>query len=205
MKNINRFTILYYQYLKRTGLFSFLLKNLLNLLIIILALTVIVFVVEKYIISTKEIFVHIVDNVNSWYVYIIFTVSETFLGLIPPDLFIVWAKTEAESMGISPWWLVTLLSVLSYTGGLMAYIIGRNLARIPSVNVWLLTKHQNLVINLQKWGGFFIVFAALLPLPYSIATLMAGMTSYPVKWVFILGIFRIARFFIYAIFLFYIF
>ena len=97
MKNINRFTILYYQYLKRTGLFRFLLRNLLNLLIIILVLTALVFFVEKYIISTKEIFVHIVDNVSPIYVYLIFTISETFLGLIPPDLFIVWAEPQAAS------------------------------------------------------------------------------------------------------------
>lgn len=205
MKGFNRFTYLYYQYLKRTGLFRFLLRNLLNLLIIILAISALVFLVEKYIISTKEVFVHIVDNVKPIYVYLIFTISESFLGLIPPDLFIVWAEPQAASYGISAWWLVGVLSVLSYLGGLFAYLIGKYLTRIPSINKSLLTKHQKLVINLQKWGGFFIVFAALLPLPYSVATLLAGMTAYPVKWVFILGVFRIARFFIYAIFLFYIF
>lgn len=205
MKNINRFTILYYQYLKRTGLFRFLFRNLINLFLIIVALSVILFIVEKYIISTKEVFVHIVDNVSPVFVYLLFAVSETFLGLIPPDLFIVWAEPQANSLGISPWWLVALLSVLSYIGGFVAYIIGKYLAKIPAFNKWLLTKHQKLVINLQKWGGIFIVFAALLPLPYSIATLMAGMTSYPLKWILYLGFFRIARFFIYAIFLFYIF
>ncbi|MDH3382084.1 MAG: hypothetical protein OEL54_05225 [Flavobacteriaceae bacterium] len=205
MKNINRFTTLYYQYLKRTGLFRFLLRNLFNLFVVILVLSIIVYVVEKYIITTKEVFIHIVDNVSGIYVYLLFALSETFLGLIPPDLFIVWAEPEAASYGISPWWIVLLLSVMSYFGGLMAFFIGRFLNKIPSINKWLLTKHQKLVINLQKWGGIFIVFAALLPLPYSVATLLAGLTSYPIRWLLILGIFRIARFFIYAIFLFYFF
>lgn len=205
MKNINRFTVLYYQYLKRTGLFRFLFRNIFNLFIIILVLSVVVFIVEKYIISTKEVFIHIVDNVSGIYVYLLFALSETFLGLIPPDLFIVWAEPEAASYGISPWWIILLLSVMSYIGGLMSFFMGRFLNKIPSINKWLLTKHQKLVINLQKWGGIFIVFAALLPLPYSVATLLAGLTSYPIRWLLILGIFRIARFFIYAIFLFYIF
>lgn len=205
MKNINRFTTLYYQYLKRTGLFRFLFRNLFNLIVIILVLSIIVYVVEKYIITTKEVFIHIVDNVSGIYVYLLFALSETFLGLIPPDLFIVWAEPEAASYGISPWWIVLLLSVMSYFGGLMAFFIGRFLNKIPSINKWLLTKHQKLVINLQKWGGIFIVFAALLPLPYSVATLLAGLTSYPLRWLLFLGIFRIARFFIYAIFLFYFF
>lgn len=205
MKNINRFTVLYYQYLKRTGLFRFLLQNILNLLIIIIGVVALVFIVEKYIISTKEVFIHIVDNVSGIYVYLLFGVSETFLGLIPPDLFIVWAEPEAASMGINKWWIVLLLSVMSYIGGLLAFFIGRFLNRIPAINSWLLNKHQKLVINLQKWGGIFIVFAALFPLPYSVATLLAGLTSYPLRWLLFLGIFRIARFFIYAIFLFYFF
>ncbi|MDP3352531.1 MAG: VTT domain-containing protein [Flavobacteriaceae bacterium] len=205
MKDLNRFTILYYQYLKRTGLFRFLVRNLINLSFIIFFVVAVVYIVEKYIISTKEVFIHIVDNVSGIYVYLLFGLSETFLGLIPPDLFIVWAEPQAAEMGISPWWIVLLLSVMSYLGGLLAFFIGRFLNKIPSVNTWLLTKHQNLVINLQKWGGIFIVFAALLPLPYSVATLLAGLTSYPLRWLLFLGIFRIARFFIYAIFLFYFF
>lgn len=205
MKNINRFTVLYYQYLKRTGLFRFLFRNIFNLFIIILVLSVVIFIVEKYIISTKEVFIHIVDNISGIYVYLLFALSETFLGLIPPDLFIVWAELEAASYGISPWWIVFLLSVMSYIGGLLAFFMGRFLSKISIVNSWLLIKHQKLVINLQKWGGVFIVFSALLPLPYSVATLLAGLTSYPIRWLLILGIFRIARFFIYAIFLFYIF
>ncbi|MDP2088920.1 MAG: VTT domain-containing protein [Flavobacteriaceae bacterium] len=205
MKNINRFTVLYYQYLKRTGLFRFLVRNIINLSVIIAVVVALVYFVERYIITTKEVFIHIVDNVSGIYVYLLFGLSETFLGLIPPDLFIVWAEPEATTMGISPWWIVFLLSVLSYVGGLLAFFIGRFLNRIPAVNTWLLTKHQKLVINLQKWGGIFIVFAALLPLPYSMATLLAGLTSYPLKWLLYLGVFRILRFFIYAIFLFYFF
>lgn len=205
MKKINRFTVLYYQYLKRTGLFRFLVRNLINLFFIIFSVVVVVYIVEKYIISTKEVFIHIVDNVSGIYVYLLFGLSETFLGLIPPDLFIVWAEPEAQSMGISPWWIVLLLSVMSYLGGLTAFLIGRFLNKLPAVNNWLLLKHQKLVINLQKWGGIFIVFAALLPLPYSVATLLAGLTSYPIRWLLFLGIFRILRFFIYAILLFYIF
>lgn len=205
MKKINRFTTLYYQYLKRTGLFRFLLQNIIKLASIIAFVVLLVLFVEKYIITTKEVFVHIVDNVSGIYVYLLFGLSETFLGLIPPDLFIVWAEPQAAEMGINKWWIVLLLSVMSYLGGVLAFFIGRFLVKIPSINRWLLTKHQKLVINLQKWGGIFIVFAALFPLPYSIATLLAGLTSYPLKWLLILGIFRILRFFIYGIFLFYFF
>lgn len=205
MKRINRFTYLYYQYLKRTGLFRLLLRNIVNLFLIVLIISVIVYFIERYIISTKEVFIHIVDNVKPFYVYLLFTVSESLLGLIPPDLFIVWSEPQAIEFGINKWLLVTLLAVLSYVGGLVSFIIGRKAAKIPVINYWLLIKNQKIFIQLQKWGGFFIVLAALFPLPYSLVTMLAGMTSYPVKWLFILGFFRIVRFFVYAIFLFYIF
>lgn len=205
MKRINRFTYLYYQYLKRTGLFRLLLRNILNLFLIVLLIVIIVYFIEHYIVSTKEVFIHIVDNVKPFYVYLIFTISESFLGLIPPDLFIVWSEPQAIELGISKWWLVALLSVLSYVGGLVSFVVGKKSAKIPVINNWLLIKNQKTFIQLQKWGGIFIVLAALFPLPYSMVTMLAGMTSYPVRWLFILGFFRILRFFIYAIFLFYIF
>ncbi|MBS3992324.1 MAG: hypothetical protein KGZ87_01240 [Bacteroidetes bacterium] len=180
-------------------------RNIVNLTLIVIILVVVVYLIERYIISTKEVFIHIVDNVEPLYVYLLFTLSESFLGLIPPDLFIVWSEPQAISFGINKWWLVALLAVLSYLGGLLSFLIGRKTAKIPVVNNWLLVKNQKIFIYLQKWGGFFIVTAALFPLPYSMVTLLAGMTSYPIRWLLVLGIFRIVRFFVYAIFLFYIF
>ena len=52
--------------------------------------------------------------------------------------------------------------------------------------------------NTRKWGGVLILVGALLPLPFSIACIAAGMIKYPFKNVVFFGLFRFVRFAIYA-------
>ena len=53
--------------------------------------------------------------------------------------------------------------------------------------------------NTSKWGGFLILAGALLPIPFSITCLTAGMIKYSFKNVVLFGLFRFARFAIYAV------
>jgi membrane protein YqaA with SNARE-associated domain len=53
--------------------------------------------------------------------------------------------------------------------------------------------------NTTKWGGFLIVVGALLPIPFSITCMAAGMIKYPIKGVLIFGSLRFVRFAIYGI------
>ena len=157
---------------------------------------------EHYLISLKDLFGLIIEHVNTWFVFVVFTVSESFLGILPPDLFIVWSKELSNQIGVNAWLLVGLLSTLSYVGGLISYYIGYKIISIPSVHKWALTSYGDLFSNLKKWGGFFVVISALLPVPFSIVLLICGATGYPFKWVLYLGLFRFLRFFSYAVFLF---
>lgn len=126
-------------------------------------------------------------------VFTFFFISETLLGLIPPDLFIVWAKKFA-----SPYTMVALLAVLSYTAGLLAYYLGLRLVALERLKNYIHVKFDKQFSMLRSWGGFIIVIAALLPLPFSTMCLGAGMLKYSFKMLAILGMFRIARFFVYA-------
>ena len=123
----------------------------------------------------------------------VFFVSETILGLIPPDLFIVWAKQFAH-----PYAIVLLLATLSYTAGLVAYYMGFKLGAIEKVSAIINVKFAAQFKMLRSWGGLIIVIAALLPLPYSTMCLGAGMLKYSLKALLILGLFRFVRFFAYA-------
>lgn len=199
---MQRYLNLYYQYLSRSGLFVFLKKNLLKLAAIVLLFFATVFLLEKFVITLKQIFSVIVDTVDAWMVFVIFIISESFLGLLPPDFFIVWTKELGGDIGVNPWLLTFLLACLSYLGGLLSYFIGAKLIHVPTVHNWALKKYGELFKNLKKWGGFFVVISALLPIPFSIVLMVCGLTSYPFKWVVYLGLFRFLRFFLYAIFLF---
>ena len=122
-----------------------------------------------------------------------FFISETFLGLIPPEIFIAWTKKTAE-----PVLNLTILATLSYIGGLLSYFMGKMALKINSVKQYLEVKMAKNLKNTRKWGGFLILVGALLPLPFSIACLAAGMIKYPFKNVVFFGLFRFARFAIYA-------
>lgn len=123
----------------------------------------------------------------------VFFVSETILGLLPPDLFIVWAKQFAH-----PYVVVTLLAVLSYSAGLIAYYMGYRIGAWKKVNDVINVKFAEQFKMLRSWGGLIIVIAALLPLPFSTMCLGAGMLKYSVKALLILGLFRFVRFYAYA-------
>lgn len=59
--------------------------------------------------------------------------------------------------------------------------------------------------NTAKWGGFLIVAGALLPIPFSITCVAAGIIGYPLRGVFLFGLLRFLRFFLYALAIFNIF
>jgi len=122
-----------------------------------------------------------------------FFISETFLGLIPPDLFIIWAKQFA-----SPYTVVTVLAVLSYLAGMLAYFLGVRLVALENLRHYIHVKFAKQFGMLRSWGGLIIVIAALLPLPFSTMCLGAGMLKFSFRTLAILGMFRIARFFAYA-------
>ena len=135
--------------------------------------------------------------VSNELVLIFFFVSETLLGLVPPDLFIVWTKKFA-----SPYVFVTVLAILSYSAGLVSYLLGKKIVNFEKVGHYIHVKFEKQFAMLRSWGGLIIIIAALLPLPYSTMCLGAGMLKYNFKSLLVLGAFRIVRFFAYAVVLF---
>jgi hypothetical protein len=105
----------YHNYYKRTGLYRFLGKTLIKLFLILISIVTTLYFIEKYIIDFDTIFRYLFEEVNRVLVFIIFFISETLLGLIPPDLFTAWAKQCPN-----PYLGVAILSVLSYLGGVFS-------------------------------------------------------------------------------------
>jgi len=115
------------------------------------------------------------------------------LGLIPPEIFIAWTKKTPE-----PILNLAILATLSYIGGLVSYFLGKTALKIKVLKEYLEVKMIDNLKNTRKWGGFLILVGALLPLPFSIACLAAGMIKYSFRNVIFFGLFRFARFAIYA-------
>jgi membrane protein YqaA with SNARE-associated domain len=182
-----------HNYYGRTGFYLFVWESIKKAFLPILIAVVGVFLFNKYVYDINEGLETITETFSKVGILITFFLSETLLGLIPPEIFIAWSgKTESPIINLA------LLATLSYLGGLLSYFIGKTALKIKSIKEYLEVKMAENLKNTKKWGGFLIVAGALLPLPFSIACLAAGMIKYPFKNVVLFGLFRFGRFAAYA-------
>jgi membrane protein DedA with SNARE-associated domain len=68
----------------------------------------------------------------------------------------------------------------------------------PQLRVYFLEKMKKQTQMLRKWGGLIIAVGALLPLPFAIASLAAGMIKYDFKAFLLFALLRFLRFAIYG-------
>ena len=120
--------------------------------------------------------------------------SESLLGLIPPEIFIAWSDKAT-----SPILALSLLALLSYLGGVVSFFIGKSITKIPAVHNYLEVKMAKHIKNTRKWGGFLIIVGALLPIPFSMTSIAAGMINFPFGSYLAFGLLRFLRFYLYAI------
>lgn len=184
---------LIHNYYARTGFYQFVGNNLKKAILPIIGVVLSIYLFNKYVYNINDGLHHITETFSRGSILVTFFISETLLGLIPPEMFIAWTKKTAD-----PILNLSILATLSYLGGLGTYFIGKASLRINSVREYLEVKMAKNLENARKWGGILILVGALLPLPFSIACLAAGMIKYPFKNVVFFGLFRFGRFAVYA-------
>ena len=186
-----------HQWNKRTGLYSFMGKIVVKLLIII-ALIVGVVLLLNHFFNLEKIIKDYIFSHDTPGVLTLFLISESFLGWIPPDLFIMWS----DKFGQPVLWL-TILGTISYVGGMIAYWIGKLALKFPRFRRWLESRNAEFFVRIRKWGGIIIILAALFPLPFATTTLAAGMVRYPFKQTLLYGLTRYVRFYLYGVLIFF--
>jgi membrane protein YqaA with SNARE-associated domain len=146
--------------------------------------------IARHFIDLNKIFGFITENLSDAYVLIVFFISESFLGMIPPDIFMIWATKFS-----SPLLILTVLGILSYIGGAVSCQIGYWLSKRPGIKAYSERKLDKYIRLTRKWGGAFIVIAALFPFsPLSMVAIAVGLLRYPFKLYLLFGISRIFRF-----------
>ncbi|WP_438989239.1 YqaA family protein [Polaribacter sp.] len=180
-------------YYGRTGFYLFVWESLKRAFLPIVLVGLVLFLFNKYVYDVNEGLETITETFSRIGILTTFFISETLLGLVPPEMFIAWTKKTPE-----PILNLSILATLSYFGGLLSYFLGKMTLKIPAVKKYLEVKMAANLKNTKKWGGFLILVGALLPLPFSIACLAAGMIKYPFKNVVIFGVFRFLRFAVYG-------
>jgi membrane protein YqaA with SNARE-associated domain len=180
----------------KKGVYNFMWKTALKIILIYLAVMIPAILITTYLLDFNTIFDFITTRFKDWVVLTVFFVSEVFLGMIPPDFFVIWS-----SKFNSPLLILTILGILSYAGGAVAYYIGVLLLkrkRIKEYSQRVLSKYIDMV---RKWGGAFIVISALFPFsPFSVVVIAVSLFKYPFRLYLLYGLARIARFLIQGIF-----
>ena len=135
---------LLHQYYNYTGFYSFVWSALKKALPFIILAIAGVYIINHFF-DINASLVHLTETLPVYAVLLFFFVSETFLGLIPPEIFIAYSgKMEF------PWLFLTVLAFLSYFGGLLSYHIGRYIEHIPSVHNYIerkMEKHLKILKN----------------------------------------------------------
>lgn len=138
----------------------------------------------------------ITGSLTDFWVVTIFFLSESFLGMIPPDLFTIWSIKFQ-----SPFLVLLLLGIISYMGGVISYFIGKLLTRNKRLNTFVERRLSRYIELVRKWGGAFIIIAALFPYsPYSMVIIAVSLFRFPFKEFLLFGLVRVLRFIILGLF-----
>ena len=91
-----------HKYYKRTGFYSFVGKNLKNAILPITGIILAIFLFNKYVYNINDGLHHFTETFSRVTILIVFFISETLLGLIPPEIFIAWTKKTNEPIQVGP-------------------------------------------------------------------------------------------------------
>ena len=145
-------------------------------------------------IDSLEILQDLGDRVGL--VYTIYFLSELILGIIPPEMFMMWSLELAH--GRDYLLDVTLLALISYAAGVVAYLFGLYFHRTVIYRYLRRRYLGKFEMYFYKFGGFLLIVAALTPLPYSGICMITGAVNYPKRSFFLLTLFRFVRFAVYG-------
>ena len=135
----------------------------------------------------------------SFFVFTLFFMSEVILGIIPPELFMIWA-ISSKPIGSYLFYVITF-SFLSYIAGFTAFLFGKYLH-----NTWLYEFMKKNIIGkyerkISAFGWLVIVVAAITPLPFSATCAVVGAVGFDRKKYLFYSSVRFLRYAIYGFFI----
>lgn len=176
---------------------KYLLTNLGKGLLWLMVIIGIFLIVKKYYGNVYQDFMDAISD-QPLLVFLTFTLSEVFFGIIPPELFMIWAMKVKEGSKISYILIVVALATLSYIAGILGYYFGLRFSK-SGLYIGLRDKFASqFEKNVKRFGGYMIAVAALTPIPYSAVCMLTGAARFNFGNFLLLGIFRLARFVVYG-------
>lgn len=176
---------------KETTRSAFFFRNLLKGLVW-LAIIVLLFVLAKHNVN-QDLLQRFEPIFNrSGLIILIYGLSEFLIGIIPPELFMIWSLRSGVLHDYILW--IVLLTVISYCAGLGAYFFGRYLHNTRLYNYLRNRYLQKTEMLLQEYGLYLILVASLTPVPFSGVAMLVGAVHYPVRNYIYLSLARFIKF-----------
>jgi membrane protein YqaA with SNARE-associated domain len=170
-------------------------RSVLLIFLIYLIVILIVFLLGKYVVDFNALFGGFIEQLSNKFVLLLFFLSESFTGMIPVDFFVIWTQKFD-----SPLLWLALLGVLSYIGGVISYGIGLWIGTRPRIKAFTERRLKTYTTFVRKWGGAFIVIAAIFPFtPFSLVVIAITLFHYPFKNFLLFALARLVRFVIQGI------
>lgn len=129
-------------------------------------------------------------------IYLIYIASESFIGLIPPELFMIWAFNKGDI----PHYILNVgfFAIISYGLGYLNFLLGQFLYKRVIFRYFRKRFFQESWVQLRKYGLFLILVAAITPIPWAAVCLLVGSAGYPGRRFLIYALARILRFLVYG-------
>lgn len=129
-------------------------------------------------------------------VYLTYCFSEFFFGIIPPELFMIWAINKDS---IAHYFInLAFFAGVSYLMGYLTFLIGSFFYKREGFKRFRNTFLKEQWPLLKRYGLFLIIVAALTPLPWAAISLLVGSAGYPSKRYLKYALFRLLRFAVYG-------
>jgi len=170
-------------------------QNLIRGFVYLLLLVVAVIFVKRYFASQYDAIEHWVSD-DYWLMFTIFLISEVMVGIIPPELFMIWTKDDPAMLYE---WVIIVMTLLSIGAGWINFYFGNKIGEMAFFRRFFGKKLKKYRKRYDEYGGGIIIVAALTPLPFALISLIAGSLSYPVKKYLIFSSFRVLRFVVYGL------
>lgn len=130
-------------------------------------------------------------------VYSIYSASELLFGIIPPEIFMMWALRDNILMNYIE--TIILLSVISYIAGVIGFLIGRYLENTRFFKIFKKRVFGKYEKYLYRFGAFIIIVASVTPLPFSGVSMLIGSVDFPPRKYLLFALTRFLRFAAYSI------
>ena len=141
--NLSKRLSLINRYFKITRFYSFIKSTAFKGgFIAIIFIVMLLFIDSFFVVDIGSLLNNLVEYYSPFVIFSVFLISESFLGLITPEIFIAWASKSSK-----PFLFLFLLSFISYVADIISYFIGSSLYIIPAVKNYIEGKISKHILN----------------------------------------------------------